>query len=1066
MADAELQLKISLAKQGLEGDAAAAAKAIKNKLGGIDAEISLQADDAQVKRLEAAVEQLAKETVDTARQAQYLKDAYNLSDAEVNKVIGQMQRLERATAEAKDEGRNLGAVLGGLAGAAAFKALDLLIGALQSATQAMVGFVSSTLEIGGAAQQAEVAFTTILGSAEKAEATLNDLSNFAATTPFDLPQVTQAGQQLLAFGFNAENLTGTLTRIGDVAAGVNTDFGELATIYGKARVQGTLFAEDINQLTERGIPIIQQLAQQFGVAESEVKNLVSSGQVGFAQLEQAFINLTSAGGQFGGLMAAQAQTIPGQITNIQDGFVRLQTAIFEAFSPAIAGGLQTFSAILAEAGEQSAGLDVLAESAQRLQIILEGNPAIVEEFGAALADVGDALVNQLAAILDALSAFLSEEGNVEAMADQFQSLVGAIEAVGTTVRILIALADSLAQIKAQASGLPVVGDNLERWMRFPTPLNLLKEALLAVGEVFGLIKDKVVDMVDGTLDSINRMMPVLGPLIDRVRQVLDLIRSDPPAEGDALQAATDNLQDVQRAVAETQRTAEAVAETPITPTVDPEPAESALTGLVESNQQALEQIETDTLAAKTDLVNSGAAQEELAEREQEGLRQRIEQNQQFLEELKQLQEQGGLSSEDAEAVADQIRQIEGRLAQDRLRFAEQSADAEQQYLQSVEEAREAAAEAEIERQRQIKEARLAAIQEQAAASQGEAQFEAGQLDNQSTLVGQKASLAQSELALLEQRNSLEEERLQTQIAQAEAAGNAIEAERMKAELTELQRLNGQEEFAMKQKILEIQLQQAEMDAQRQVAQAEFNALKAEEALLVAQIEGASPAQLANLERQVTLAHEQVDIAERNLTMQGQLAENQRELLRTEQQITREREQQADYQAEAREREEASGSGSGMGSGSTSESDGRTNVVSLQDRTNSNSGSAEQYERKGVVYRNYSTRTEAVPTLENRLAWQAGRNPNLSREAALALHAGRNPALQGLAVAGTGSPGRESSGSGIISNALVSEVRNLNQNVSRLADSPRTLNVTTPDPIADTTRILGDISRQKRRRRGV
>ena len=73
---------------------------------------------------------------------------------------------------------------------------------------------------------------------------------------------------------------------------------EIAELYGKARVQGRLFAEDINQLTGRGIPIIQELAKQFGVSDSEVKKLVESGKVGFPNIERSFMDMTSQGGKF------------------------------------------------------------------------------------------------------------------------------------------------------------------------------------------------------------------------------------------------------------------------------------------------------------------------------------------------------------------------------------------------------------------------------------------------------------------------------------------------------------------------------------------------------------------------------------------------------------------------------------------------------------------------------------------------------------------------------------------------------------------------------------------------
>ena len=71
-----------------------------------------------------------------------------------------------------------------------------------------------------------------------------------------------------------------------------------------------MFAEDINAgLTGRGVPIIAEFAAQFGVAESEVRELVESGQIGFAELEQAFVSLTGEGGKFFDLLGTQSGTV-------------------------------------------------------------------------------------------------------------------------------------------------------------------------------------------------------------------------------------------------------------------------------------------------------------------------------------------------------------------------------------------------------------------------------------------------------------------------------------------------------------------------------------------------------------------------------------------------------------------------------------------------------------------------------------------------------------------------------------------------------------------------------------
>ena len=153
----------------------------------------------------------------------------------------------------------------------------------------------------------------MLKSRDAADRLNAQVVKFAATTPFELPQLQAATQKLLAFGVASSRIIPTLRQLGDVSAAIGAPIEEIAEIYGKARVQGRLFAEDINQLTGRGIPIIQELAKQFGVTDGEVKKLVEDGKVGFAQLEKAFEGMTAEGGIFFGQMAEQSATLGGQI---------------------------------------------------------------------------------------------------------------------------------------------------------------------------------------------------------------------------------------------------------------------------------------------------------------------------------------------------------------------------------------------------------------------------------------------------------------------------------------------------------------------------------------------------------------------------------------------------------------------------------------------------------------------------------------------------------------------------------------------------------------------------------
>lgn len=178
--------------------------------------------------------------------------------------------------------------------------------------------VANATQVRGQFQQLEVAFTTMLQSGEKADALLQQLTKTAATTPFGLEDVAQGAKQLLAYGLGAEKVNETLIRLGDIAAGLSVPLNDLVYLYGTTMAQGRLYTQDLNQFTGRGIPMISELAKQFGVAESKVKELVESGKVGFPEVQKVIESLTNEGGKFGGLMEEQSKTITGQISNIED----------------------------------------------------------------------------------------------------------------------------------------------------------------------------------------------------------------------------------------------------------------------------------------------------------------------------------------------------------------------------------------------------------------------------------------------------------------------------------------------------------------------------------------------------------------------------------------------------------------------------------------------------------------------------------------------------------------------------------------------------------------------------
>ncbi len=178
--------------------------------------------------------------------------------------------------------------------------------------------LGQSVRLAAQAETTQVAFETMLGSAREASKLMAQLQKFGAETPFELPEITEASKKLLAFGTSAAQIQPTLRMLGDLSAGLGVPLTEMAELYGKMQVQGRLFAEDMNQLQGRGIPIAQELAKQFGVQESEVRKLVESGKVGFENVQRAMAALTAEGSRFGGMMEKQAATLAGRWSTLKD----------------------------------------------------------------------------------------------------------------------------------------------------------------------------------------------------------------------------------------------------------------------------------------------------------------------------------------------------------------------------------------------------------------------------------------------------------------------------------------------------------------------------------------------------------------------------------------------------------------------------------------------------------------------------------------------------------------------------------------------------------------------------
>lgn len=187
--------------------------------------------------------------------------------------------------------------------------------ALGAAATAAIGF---SVKSAASFEQTRIGIESMLGSADKARKLLSDISDFAAKTPFEFPELAQATRQLVAFGFSAEDAFDTMKNLGDVSSAVGAPINDLAYLMGTLRTQGRAFTIDIRQFAMRGIPIYESLAKVLKVNVNQIKEMIEEGKVGFPEVQKAFKLMTSEGGLFHKAMEKQSRSLSGLFSTLKD----------------------------------------------------------------------------------------------------------------------------------------------------------------------------------------------------------------------------------------------------------------------------------------------------------------------------------------------------------------------------------------------------------------------------------------------------------------------------------------------------------------------------------------------------------------------------------------------------------------------------------------------------------------------------------------------------------------------------------------------------------------------------
>lgn len=202
-------------------------------------------------------------------------------------------------------------------GQALFAGLQGAVSAVGAALRGFGDTFKESISVAGEFEAVVAQFTTFYKSAETAQGAVAELAKYAATTSFQLGEISNAGAGLAAAGVPAEQLKETIRVLGDIAAGTKKPLAEILQPYVKTLSVGKMQTETFLQFLERGIPIGEELKKALNLDDAGLQKALTAGSISAQDMVNALQQLTTTG-LFSGAAAAQGQTLNGLLSTLAD----------------------------------------------------------------------------------------------------------------------------------------------------------------------------------------------------------------------------------------------------------------------------------------------------------------------------------------------------------------------------------------------------------------------------------------------------------------------------------------------------------------------------------------------------------------------------------------------------------------------------------------------------------------------------------------------------------------------------------------------------------------------------
>lgn len=275
----------------------------------------------------------------------------------------------------------------------------------------LFGSIFKGVNLAAEAEENQVAFEVMLKSAERGKQMLEDLTEFAAKTPLNLPDIQRATKTLLQFGTGGEDIIPTLKMLGDVTGGNAERFNRMAFAFGQMQSTGRLMGQDLNQMINAGFNPLSEIAKTTGKSMGQLKAEMEAGRISVDMVKAAFKSATAAGGTFANQMEKQSKTISGLFSTMQDdigAFLRtMGKDIVELLKLK-----EIMQAVSSAAQAATEWLKGLSESTKRIAAVVGTAVAALMAFGLAWEVLGGVIMAAVAPVLTVITSLFSPLGVV------------------------------------------------------------------------------------------------------------------------------------------------------------------------------------------------------------------------------------------------------------------------------------------------------------------------------------------------------------------------------------------------------------------------------------------------------------------------------------------------------------------------------------------------------------------------------------------------------------------------------------------------------------------------------